>query len=263
MSQGHPPVVATAPQNVAPRPGYRDVLARLAGAQKDSRGAPGYSRWVNRRLGRYVAAWAFLRGMTPNQVTAVSSLFTFASLAVLGCVRPSWVVSPLVALGLLLGYAIDSADGQLARLRGGGSPAGEWLDHVTDAAKMVAIHLVVLIAWFRFWKPVHLSALLIPLGFTFVSVVFFFGVILTDQLRRANTVPAERTPQPAKAPAMRSLLVLPADYGVLCLVLVLLPLHRVFLVLYTALLAANLFFLVGALRNWFRELVGLAHPKGA
>src|SRR5206468_3735903 len=120
---------------VANPPGRREVVIRLAGAQKSNRGAAGYSRWVNRRLGRQIAAVAYLRGLTPNQVSAISAVFTFAAIASLAVFRPDWLLAVLATVALLTGYAFDSADGQLARLRGGGSPAGEWLDHVLDALK--------------------------------------------------------------------------------------------------------------------------------
>ncbi|MFP3386663.1 CDP-alcohol phosphatidyltransferase family protein, partial [Tritonibacter sp. SIMBA_163] len=84
-----------------------------------------------------------------------------------------------------VGYAFDSADGQLARLRGGGTPAGEWLDHVVDSIKTTALHLAVLIGWYRHYDVTDVRLLLIPIGFTLVASVFFFVQIVTDQLRRA------------------------------------------------------------------------------
>jgi len=244
---------------------YRATLARLGGAQKSARGAPAYVRWVNRRLGRYFAAWAYLRGMTPNQVTAVSNVFTFAAIVSIAVFRPSWPEAVILVLALLVGYAIDSADGQVARLRGGGSPAGEWLDHVADAGKVTAIHLAVAICWFRFYDLDHAAYLLIPLAYVFVSAVFFFGVIATEMLRRivAGTSRAlgrgaATADTPLPAPALRSFIVLPADFGMLCLTFLLLPLHTAFGVMYSLLLVANSFFLLGALFNWFRELRRLA-----
>ena len=51
---------------------------------------------------------------------------------------------------LVVGYAFDAADGQLARLRGGGIIAGEWLDHMVDAIKVASLHLAVLVGLYRF-----------------------------------------------------------------------------------------------------------------
>ena len=84
----------------------------------------------------------------------------------------------IVAVVLLqLGFAFDSADGQLARLKGGGSPAGEWLDHVVDSARHLLFHLAVLIGVFRF-TDVDEVVLIIPLAFGVVSSVRFFVVLL-------------------------------------------------------------------------------------
>jgi phosphatidylglycerophosphate synthase len=229
---------------------YQTVVARLALAQKSNRGAPGYSRWINRRLGRYIAAWAYLRGLTPNQVTAISACMTFGAIAALGLIRPSLPLAVTVVILLLAGYAFDSADGQLARLRGGGTPGGEFLDHVVDSVKASAVHLAILVGWFRYYDLGHAGYLLIPMCFTLVSAVFFFSVILSEQLRRG------RAGEGAKehAPVLRSVLVLPWDYGVLCLTLLFWPVHAAFGVLYSGLLVANVVLLAVALRSWFGEL---------
>ena len=51
---------------------YRQTLTRLRAAQKPAgRGAPAYSVYVNRPLGRRIAARAHLLGLRPNQITAM------------------------------------------------------------------------------------------------------------------------------------------------------------------------------------------------
>ncbi len=250
--------------DVTTAPSYREIVARLAAAQKASRNAPAYSRWVNRPLGRRIAAAAYLRGMTPDQVTGISACLTVVGLAFLVTAQPAFWVGVVVSLALVLGYAFDSADGQLARLRGGGSPRGEWLDHVVDSAKNVSVHLAVLVAWFRFagervfsWEGDTL--LLVPLLFAIVSTVFFFAMTLTDQLRRLyggkpTSTSAEAIA--AKAPVMASLMTLPNDYGLLCVAFVLVGLPAVFAPFYTLFLLANVVFLVVGLRRWSGELRG-------
>src|SRR5688572_6062190 len=108
---------------------YAAAVERLASAQKGSRNAPAYSRWVNRPLGRRFAAMAYVAGLTPDRVTGISGCFTFARIGVLALADPHPLVGLLVGVLLVIGYALDSADGQLARLRGGGTLRGEWLDH--------------------------------------------------------------------------------------------------------------------------------------
>lgn len=68
------------------------VLRELRGAQKTAKGVSLYSRYVNRPAGRVLAAAAFRVGLTPNQVTLVSAVFTFASLAALALAAPSWAL---------------------------------------------------------------------------------------------------------------------------------------------------------------------------
>lgn len=238
----------------------REVIARLAGAQKSNRGAGLYSRFVNRPLGRQLAAICYLRGLTPNQVSAISACFSYAAIAAIALFRPTWAVSVLIAAALILGYAFDSADGQVARLRGGGSPAGEWLDHVIDAVKVSALHVAVVISWYRF-SGLGRGWLLIPLGFVIVYAVYYFALTLSDMLRRIARVSAGRTGVATSsvdpnepAPLLRSLVVLPSDYGVLCLAMLFLSLHKTFATIYTLLFIANtLLVLVGCIR-WYREM---------
>ena len=47
---------------------YGQAVAELRGAQKSKRGVSLYSRFVNRPLGRLLAAAAYRARMTPNQV---------------------------------------------------------------------------------------------------------------------------------------------------------------------------------------------------
>lgn len=250
----------------APRPdeSLSEIVARLASAQKSNRGAPGYSRWINRPLGRRLAAMAYRSGLTPNQITVCSAVVTFAAVAVLATVRPTVPAGVVIALMLALGFALDAADGQLARLRGGGSPAGEWLDHVVDCIKTATIHLAVLVCWARHFDLSSQSLLAIPLVFAVEASVFFFAIILTEQLRRSHAgLQSNSRPQSDEpAPFLRSILVLPADYGVLCVAMALLGFHTAFVWVYAALMVANVLFLAGALPKWYREMNHLGDPAG-
>jgi len=245
--------LGTPARGTVPR-AFRPALAALVSAQKPSTGAPAYSRFVNRRLGRWAAAAAYTLGATPNQVTALSAACTFAGIAVLA-LAPSGVGTALaVVLLLVVGYALDSADGQLARLRGGGSPAGEWLDHVIDATKIAVLHLAVFASWLR--EPEGREALLaVPLVYQVVATVAFFAIVLTDQLRRAEAAKTGvAAPVGRRTGLLYSLAVVPTDYGLMCLAFVLLAWPPAFTVVYVALLVANAAYLVLALPKWFREL---------
>lgn len=232
----------------------RETIRRLSSVQKTAKGAPAYSRFVNRKAGRFLAAWAYHAGLTPNQVTAISGLFSLAGIVLIATMRPSVGLGLAITLCLAVGYAFDSADGQLARLLGGGSAAGEWLDHVVDSAKISALHLAVLVSFYRFDQEDHRAELLVPVAWAFVGSVSFFVIILNDQIRRSHgTAPAVVAP----APVVRSLLVAPTDYGVLLLGFALLGLHGAFVVIYGFLLLANIAYLAIALCRWFREFSAL------
>lgn len=235
---------------------YLDTVRRLSSAQKTAaRGAPAYSIYVNRKVGRYLAAAAYRLGLTPNMVTMVSALFTFSGIALLALAQPSWVVGVSVWLLLALGYAFDSADGQVARLRGGGSPSGEWLDHVVDSIKISSLHLAVLVTAFTHFDLPGAGWLLVPIGFTIVAAVSFFAMILNDLLKAKH-----RSGLPVggeRSTVWRSLLGAPTDYGLLCAAFILLGAPWLFFGLYTLLFVANTGYLVLALGKWFRDMTAL------
>lgn len=228
---------------------HAELVAELAGRQKTVKGAPAYSRFVNRRLGRHLAAWAFRAGLSPNQVTASSALCSAVAIAGLFGFGPSWPLGIAVGALFVLGYALDSADGQLSRLRGGGSPAGEWLDHMVDSGKICLLHLAVLVCLGR--TGLDRGWLVVPAGYLVVNVLWFSGLLLTQFLRQAGRGAA---PVVAQASVLRSLVVLPTDFGVLCLVFLVLGAPALFLGLYGLLALANLLFLAASLVVWYRDL---------
>jgi phosphatidylglycerophosphate synthase len=241
-----------APTAQHPRTSIAETVAELRGAGKPSHSAPLYSRLVNRPVGRYLAALAHRAGLAPNQVTALSGVVTFVGIAVVALAPPSPVMGLVVALLLALGYALDSADGQLARLRGGGSLVGEWLDHMIDCAKNAALHLAVLISFYRFAESADSVLLLLPAAFQLVVTVMFFGTVLTDQLRR-NGGPVSRS-EPGARSLTRSILVAPADYGLLCIAFAAFGYRPAFVGVYAFLLAGSAVYLAVGLLRWRRQL---------
>ncbi len=184
----------------------------------------------------------------PGQVHAIDR--GSAGLAMLAALPPSHAQGAGVFAALVVGFALDSADGQLARLTGKGSAAGEWLDHVVDCAKMLALHMAVLVSFHRHFDLPDPRWLLVPVVFQFAAVLVFFGGVLTEQLKRR----AER-PAPAAPPStLRSVALLPVDYGVFCAVFLFLGSRGAFTALYCALCAAHLLFLAAFSVKWYREL---------
>jgi len=235
---------------------FSSAYAELRRAQKPARGVSFYSRLVNRKLGRLLAALGASTGISPNLVTAASCLATAAAVALLALDRPSLGVGVGVAGLLVLGFALDSADGQLARLTRSGSLAGEWLDHVVDAAKSVALHAGVLVAAYRHFD-ISTTWLLVPIGYQLTAVVVFAAGVLRELLGRVAARDTPTPPAPARRSSWSALILLPADFGILAVAFLTLAWPPVFVVVYSALFLANL--VVGAtlLAKWLRELRAL------
>jgi phosphatidylglycerophosphate synthase len=231
-----------------------DTVRRLSAAQKGAACAPAYSRFVNRPLGRLFAALAFHAGLSPNAVTAISAAFTATGIALLALVGPSVPRGLAVAACLVLGYALDAADGQLARLRGGGSSAGEWLDHMVDATKASSLHLAVLISFYRFGTVDAEWLLLVPLGYCVVDSVTYFGTMLNEALRARHGVVTRAQRTDRRVGVGRSLLTLPTDYGLLACVFVLFGAPSLFVPVYTVLFLAAAAFLALASVKWYSEM---------
>lgn len=230
----------------------RATLNRLGDAQKGrAKGSPAYSVYVNRPVGRLFAAIAYRVGLSPNQVTLVSAAFTFAGIGVIFAGPIEIWTGIIVWLLLAIGYALDSADGQVARLRGGGSLSGEWLDHFIDAVKISSLHLAVVIGLARD-DSVPFAWLLAPLIFTVVANATFFGMILNDLLKDGRGIP--KSMSVGGASAWRSIVLLPTDYGILCAAFILWGWPHLFLGAYVILLSCSTLFLAAAATKWFRDM---------
>jgi phosphatidylglycerophosphate synthase len=236
-------------QDGSPGARFSYARSRLAGAQKSTASVPAYLRFVNRKAGGLLAALAYALRLTPTQVTLLSSAVSFCGIAVLA-LRPATVpIGIAVSLLLLLGYALDSADGQLARVRGGGSRAGEWLDHVADVAKISSLHSAVLLAVLRFFDLGSLLYLAVPVVFLVANVTQFFGMMLRDKL--TVTRPANA----GSSSLLVSLVLLPLDHGTLGLAFLVLGVHTLFLWCYGLLALATVVFAARSLTRAYRGLL--------
>ena len=236
------------------RPRVSESIRALSAAQKSNAGAPLYSRVINRPAGRVLAAVAHRVGMTPDQVTLLSACCTYLAVVLIAVWAPSVVAAVLTSLLLMVGYALDSADGQLARLRHGGSRAGEWLDHVADVIKLSTIHAAIAISLFRFSLDdlAGPAVLLVPLAFGAVQNIHFFSYILTYQLRYHGGTPlAKNEGRPGFTKAVLSA---PTDYGLMCFVLMLRSAPVVFMWVYGLMLVGYTLYVALALPRWYLEL---------
>lgn len=238
---------------------FRQARATLDAAQKPGAGVPAYTRWVNRRGARVVAATGAAFGWTPNQVTAASALLSTVGMCLLLLVEPSLWSGPLVALALAAGYLFDSADGQLARLTGASSSTGEWIDHVVDAFRSPAIHLTTAVA-LMIHRPESAWLAVVALVYALVTSGQFLSQILAEAFVRRAGRPQTRGGD------LRSWVLLPTDPGTLCWTFVLWGLAEAFSVLYTALAVIAVLHCAASLRRRHRDLraadAAAAQPDG-
>ena len=230
----------------------------LSAMQKPARGVSLYSRYINRPLGRRFAALSAWLGLTPNGVTVVSAIMTAGAALLIAIPRPSLISGLGVAALLVLGFALDAADGQLARLLHRASPAGEWFDHVVDAGKAVCLHGAVLIAAYRYFTP-DLWWLLVPLAYQALSVVVQAGGTLRELLGRIARGGTAKPPADRRRWAPIILLV--ADSGVFGLIFLTWGWPLIFMVVYSAFFVANLCVGAALLMKWMRELSDLARTS--
>ena len=112
-----------------------------------NRGGGLFSEAVSQRLGARVALFANKRRLHPTVLTVANlGLGCLVSAAVVAAAQPvaagrvwAWPVGLLALVGWQLAYALDCADGQLARVTGQTSPAGGRVDVLCDVAAQIAL----------------------------------------------------------------------------------------------------------------------------
>jgi len=184
-----------------------------AAQKKRSSGTPLYTQEVNRRLGRLIAAGLAGTSITPNQLSMISLVLTVAALGLLLSAEPSVFVALSTVTLLLIGYAFDSADGQMARLKGLQGIQGEWLDHVIDCFKTIAVHWTV---FFYLFKNSEIDvALLVAVVFVFQSaaMLLYFSGILKEKLK-----PVPKGQGVGSYRPLISMALLIFDYGLFCMI---------------------------------------------
>lgn len=187
---------------------YRSLKA----SQKKGAGTPAYTRFVNRFLGRVIASCLAGSNISPNAVSIISALFTYSAF-ILFLIIPSisFLHSLVLVMFLFFGYALDSADGQLARLQKKQSKQGEWLDHTLDAFKIPLSHAVAI---FYIYTHAGLTTKTLLIFYLLIislaSANFLSGILkskLIDKKANVNNSNSE------KASIVRSFITLPLDYG--------------------------------------------------
>lgn len=229
---------------------YAEARRTLASAQKAGAGVPAYLRWVNRPLGGQAAVIAATWGGSPNGVTALSAMAGAVGVGVLAGF-PEWWAGPVTAVLLLIGYILDSADGQLARIQGRGGPAGEWLDHVVDGVRAPLVHIAVAVHLLR--TDAALWLVLVAALFSVVVSGWFLSQLLAEKL-----LPKEpRSTEDSRRGILESFIKQPQDPSTTYVILAFIGLPVMFAVLYTALFAWHVLIFAGSLRRKHAQLVSL------
>jgi len=112
-----------------------------------NRGGGLFSEAVSQRIGAHLAVFAHKRGLAPTVLTVANlglgCLVSFAVIAAAGPVADgevwAWPIGLLALVGWQVAYALDCADGQLARATGQSSPAGARVDVLCDVASQIAL----------------------------------------------------------------------------------------------------------------------------
>ncbi len=139
-----------------------------------SKGPPPVEEWADRRFFRPLG-WRVATALLPTPVTP--DAVTLAGL-LLGVVAGHlfWYASPWInAAGVLLfvlSDILDSADGQLARLRGTSTRMGRILDGVADSARFISLYA-------------HLGARLFVAGWGWRGVVLAFAALVSHAYQAA------------------------------------------------------------------------------
>lgn len=114
---------------------------------RTNRGGGLFSEAISQRIGAAFASGAHRLGLRPTTLSITNltlGLITSVIVATLaepvatGRV-PAWLVGLVALVGWQVAYALDCADGQLARVTGQGSPAGARVDVLSDVAAQIAL----------------------------------------------------------------------------------------------------------------------------
>jgi phosphatidylglycerophosphate synthase len=116
------------------------VGPRAADFYATNRGGGLFSEAVSQRIGAQFALAAYRMGLTPTALTLANlGLGLAVSVVVVANAGAGWWVGLLALVGWQVAYALDCADGQLARVTARTSPAGARVDVLCDVAAQIAL----------------------------------------------------------------------------------------------------------------------------
>lgn len=119
----------------------------VADFHRTNRGGGLFSESVSQWIGAALATVAHRLGLRPTALTIANLILGLTTSVLVVALAepvaegrvPAWVVGLVALVGWQLAYALDCADGQLARVTGQGSPAGARVDVLCDVAAQIAL----------------------------------------------------------------------------------------------------------------------------
>ncbi|MER7461057.1 CDP-alcohol phosphatidyltransferase family protein [Micromonospora sp. NPDC126480] len=119
----------------------------VADFHRTNRGGGLFSESVSQWIGAAFAVVAHRLGLRPTALTITNLVLGLStSVAVVALAEPvaegrvpAWLVGLVALVGWQVAYALDCADGQLARVTGQGSAAGARVDVLCDVAAQIAL----------------------------------------------------------------------------------------------------------------------------
>lgn len=209
------------------------VTASLNSSNKVRDGVLPYTRYVNRPLARPIVRAAFLLGISPNALTLISGALSVVSFGIIAVSTNIQPLHGIVLSGiLLLAYAMDSADGRLSRVLGSSSPMGEWLDHSLDGIKLCFAHAACLAFLMMNSDMMAKPAALVGMVILAAVVGNFTANLLREKVCPASSEYVEQSKSSMRV--LRQVLFTPLDYGVFCMIFILLPWPALFCLVYIA-----------------------------
>jgi phosphatidylglycerophosphate synthase len=208
----------------------RQMLAR-------NRGGGLFSEAVSQRVGAVLAAASGNRGVHPTVLTAGSLAFGVATavVVILTARAGAWWPGVVAIVGWQFAYALDCADGQLARVSGQTSEHGARVDVLADFAVQTGLcAAVTAVAYAHSRQPVAVSV-----AFGMLWVLNLFTAVLaksdpdrTHSLVRSTSLPVRAVKlirDPGLLLLVVGLLVLIVPYAMIWFVWAMLVLNGLFL----------------------------------
>jgi len=203
-----------------------------------------YTRYVNRNAAMPLTWLLWKAGLAPNAVSLISFCLTHAALVILIAMGTTSTAAVIGYLLLVLGYVLDSCDGQLARVSGRTSKLGGWLDHSFDMVKLINLNLTL--GYVMISTAIEMEAAL-ALPFTAAGLnllsqpAHYFVVCMKCQMFESSGASHDAATGGADGDGragfdVRRLAVLPilfmADYGIFIMIVLLLPWQELFVPIY-------------------------------